>query len=207
VKFCGITRIEDARLAVDLGVDALGFVFYENSPRYIAPEDATNIIRRLPPLVSKVGLFVDASHDEIARVLSQVPIDLVQFHGTESAAACELVGRPYVKAVRMAEGVDLAAEAARFASATALLLDAYADGVAGGTGAVFEWERVPNAFSKPIILAGGLNASNVASAIAAVEPYAIDVSTGIESDKGVKDPAKMAEFMLEVTGIERNLNH
>lgn len=207
VKFCGITRIEDARLAVELGVDGLGFVFYKDSPRYIAAEDAADIIRQLPPLVSKVGLFVDAVYDDVANILAHVPIDIVQFHGAESAADCDCAARPYVKAVRMACGVDLAAEAVRFASATALLVDAYDESIVGGTGSVFEWKRVPAALPKPIILAGGLNASNVASAVATVKPYAIDVSSGIESDKGIKDPGKMVEFMREVTRIERHPKH
>jgi phosphoribosylanthranilate isomerase len=198
VKFCGITRFEDARLAVELGVDALGFVFYEKSPRYISTADAADIIRRLPPLVSKVGLFVDAKSEDVASVLAAVPIDVVQFHGAESAADCERVGRPYVKAVRMSDTVDLAAEAARFTAAAALLVDAYDADLVGGTGAVFEWSRVPAGLAKPIILAGGLDASNVGRAIATVKPYAVDVSSGIEREKGIKDPAKMQEFMREV---------
>jgi len=198
VKFCGITRFEDAQLAVELGVDALGFVFYEKSPRYVAAEDAAAIIRQLPPLICKVGLFVDADPGDIAKLLADVPIDVVQFHGEESAAECDLAGRPYVKAVRMSAGVDLAVEAARFPGAAALLVDAYDTDIVGGTGNAFEWTRVPAMISKPIILAGGLNAANVARAISTVRPYAVDVSTGIERDKGIKDPVKMSEFMKEV---------
>lgn len=199
VKFCGITRLEDAHLAVELGVDALGFVFYDKSPRYIAAERAAQIIRRLPPFVTMVGLFVDASAQEIARILSDVPIDVVQYHGAESADVCRRAGRRYVKAVRMSETVDLAAEAARYADAAALLVDAYDAEVVGGTGAVFEWSRVPAGLAKPVILAGGLEASNIGRAIDTVKPYAVDVSTGIEREKGIKDPAKMREFMQEVT--------
>ncbi len=198
VKFCGITRFEDAQLAVELGVDALGFVFYEKSPRYVGAEDAAEIIRRLPPLVCKVGLFVDADPDDVAALLADVPIDVVQFHGEESAVECGLAGRPYIKAVRMSEGVDLAAEAARFPGAAALLVDAYDAEIVGGTGNAFEWTRVPAMVAKPIILAGGLDAANVARAIATVRPYVVDVSTGIERDKGIKDPVKMSAFMQEV---------
>jgi phosphoribosylanthranilate isomerase len=198
VKFCGITRSEDAQIAVELGVDALGFVFQKKSPRYIAAGAAAQIVRHLPPLVTKVGLFVDADAEYVARVIAEVPIDLVQFHGSESPAFCERAGRPYVKAVRMSQSADLALEAARYGSASALLVDAYDADVAGGTGTVFEWERVPGDLAKPVILAGGLDASNVARAIETVRPFAVDVSTGIEREKGVKDRAKMQEFMQEV---------
>jgi phosphoribosylanthranilate isomerase len=198
VKFCGITRYEDARLAVELGVDALGFVFYEKSPRYISVEDAAEIIRRLPPFVCKVGLFVNACFDDVARILGHAAIDVVQFHGEEPAAVCELAGRPYVKALRVSAELDLTTEAARFASAAALLIDSYDTDLIGGTGNVFDWARVPATLPKPIILAGGLDASNVARAIETVKPYAVDVSSGIERDKGIKDPAKMLQFMNEV---------
>jgi phosphoribosylanthranilate isomerase len=198
VKFCGITRFDDAQLAVELGVDALGFVFYEKSPRYVAAGEAAEIIRRLPPLVCKVGLFVDAHPDEVTKILADVPIDVVQFHGEESAAECDRAGRPYIKVVRMSDGVDLAAEAARFPGAAALLIDAYDAETVGGTGNAFDWTRVPAMVPKPIVLAGGLDASNVARAIATVRPYAVDVSSGIERDKGIKDPVKMSEFMQEV---------
>ncbi len=199
VKFCGITQFDDARLAVELGVDALGFVFYDKSPRCISVGTAADIVRQLPPLVCKVGLFVNANPNDVAGVVTEVPLDLVQFHGEESAEQCDRLGRPYVKAVRMSPGLDLLAEAERFASAAALLVDAFDPVVFGGTGNAFEWGRVPQGVPKPIILAGGLDASNVARAIEVVRPYAVDVSSGIERDKGIKDHAKMQAFMQEVT--------
>lgn len=186
-------------MAVQLGVDALGFVFYAASPRCIGVTEAANIIRRLPPLVCKVGLFVNADIDDVARIAAEVPLDLVQFHGEEAAEECDRLGRPYVKALRMAPGMDLLGEASRFAGAVALLVDAYDPDVFGGSGNPFEWDRVPERVPKPIILAGGLDSSNVARAIATVKPYAVDVSSGIERDKGIKDQVKMQEFMREVT--------
>lgn len=198
VKFCGITRYEDARLAVELGVDALGFVFYEESPRYVSVDEAADIIRQLPPFVSTVGLFVNASFGEVASIVDAAGIDIVQFHGEETAADCERIGRPYVKALRMSDEIDLVVEADRYPTAAALLIDSYDPMVAGGTGAAFEWTRVPATLRQPIILAGGLDAANVAHAIASVQPYAVDVSTGIEFDKGIKDPVKMRKFMQRV---------
>lgn len=198
VKFCGITRYEDARLAVELGVDALGFVFYEESPRYVSVDEAADIIRQLPPFVSTVGLFVNASFGEVASIVDDAGIDIVQFHGEETAAECERIGRPYVKALRMSDEIDLVVEADRYPTAAALLIDSYDPTVAGGTGAAFEWTRVPATLRQPIILAGGLDAANVAHAIASVQPYAVDVSTGIEFDKGIKDPVKMRKFMQRV---------
>ena len=198
VKFCGITRYEDARLAVELGVDALGFVFYEESPRYVSVDEAADIIRQLPPFVSTVGLFVNASFGEVASIVDAAGIDIVQFHGEETAAECERIGRPYVKALKMSDEIDLVIEADRYPTAAALLIDSYDPTVAGGTGAAFEWTRVPETLRQPIILAGGLDAANVARAIASVQPYAVDVSTGIEFDKGIKDPVKMRKFMQRV---------
>ncbi len=198
VKFCGITRYEDARLAVELGVDALGFVFYEESPRYVSVDEAADIIRQLPPFVSTVGLFVNASFGEVASIVAAAGIDIVQFHGAETAAECERIGRPYVKALKMSDEIDLVIEADRYPTAAALLIDSYDPTVAGGTGAAFEWTRVPATLRQPIILAGGLDAANVARAIASVQPYAVDVSTGIEFDKGIKDPVKMRKFMQRV---------
>ncbi len=199
VKFCGITRVDDAKMAVELGVDALGFVFYPESPRCIGVAEAVDITRQLPPMVCKVGLFVNANVDDVANIVTEVPLDLVQFHGEESVQECESLRRPYVKAARMSPGLDLLAEADRFAGAVALLVDAFDPSKFGGTGNPFEWDRVPRRLRKPIILAGGLDASNVARAIKEVNPYAVDVSSGIERDKGIKDHAKMQAFMREVS--------
>ena len=203
VKFCGITQYEDAAAAVALGVDALGFVFYGASPRNIAVAQAAAIIAKLPPLVCKVGLFVDAGIESVRTVLEAVPIDIVQFHGNETANECEQAGRPYIKAIRMAPEVDLHAEAERYANASALLLDAYTTDAVGGTGLAFDWARIPRNLSRPIILAGGLSSANVAAAIKVVGPYAVDVSSGVERSKGIKDPDKMKQFMIEVNSVER----
>lgn len=199
VKFCGITRVDDAKMAVELGVDALGFVFYPESPRCIGVAEAVDITRQLPPMVCKVGLFVNANVDDVASIVAEVPLDLVQFHGEESVQECESLRRPYVKAARMSPELDLLAEADRFTGAVALLVDSFDPAKFGGTGNPFEWDRVPQGLRKPIILAGGLDASNVARAIKEVNPYAVDVSSGIEDDEGIKDHAKMRAFMREVS--------
>jgi phosphoribosylanthranilate isomerase len=202
VKFCGITRLEDALAAISLGVDALGFVFYQSSPRYISPANARAIIDQLPPFTSIVGLFVDTDRDSLAATLAETRIDIVQFHGNETATQCEQAQvRAYVKALRMAPGIDLGSEIARYSQAQAILLDNYDEKMMGGTGTAFDWKRLPPSISKPVILAGGLEASNIGEAIKATRPYAVDVSSGIESQYGIKDLAKMREFMNEVAKV------
>jgi phosphoribosylanthranilate isomerase len=198
VKICGLTRPEDAREAARLGADAIGLVFYPPSPRAVGVAAAQAVLRDLPPFVTVVGLFVDPSEDEVRGVLDQVPLDLLQFHGEEPPEVCACYGRPWIKAIRMREGVDLWRLRRRYAGARALLLDAYQPGVAGGTGIRFDWARIPPGLGGEIILAGGLTPETVAAAIRAVRPYAVDVSGGVESAKGVKDPAKMAAFLREV---------
>lgn len=198
IKFCGITQLSDALEAVRLGVDALGFVFYPASPRNIEIDKAAEIMAQLPAFVSCVGLFVDASQEFIQQVLQSTAIDTLQFHGDETAEECQSYGWPYLKAIRMRQDINLESVATEYSSASALLLDTYAQGVAGGTGETFDWERIPSSLSKPIILAGGLSVENVASAIQTVKPYAVDVSGGIEQAKGIKDAAKMAAFVNEV---------
>ncbi len=202
IKVCGITRPEDAQHAAALGVDAIGLVFYKPSPRAVTVEQATAVAAVLPPFVSVVGLFVNATRDELHNVLEQVPIDLLQFHGDESPEDCEGYNRPFIKALRMCDGIDLQVEASRFTSASGLLLDAYQPGVPGGTGESFEWSRVSDVnkrgLGKPIILAGGLTSANVGEAISIVKPYAVDVSGGVESEKGIKDYSKMAEFVAAI---------
>ena len=153
-------------------------------------------------MVSKVGLFVNESLDEVAKIVAAVPLDVVQFHGEESAQECDRLGHPYVKAIRMSLEVDLIEEANRYAGAAALLIDAFEPDLFGGTGTPFEWVRIPNRLPKPVILAGGLDPTNVARAIKTVNPFGLDVSSGIERDKGIKDPAKMRDFMQEVTRFE-----
>jgi phosphoribosylanthranilate isomerase len=198
VKVCGITRVEDALNAVESGADAIGFVFYEKSPRYITVEKAVEIAKSLPPFVSIVALFVNATDEEVRSVLDTVPVDILQFHGEESPKSCKAFGWPYVKAIRMRDGVDLVQLSNDYADASALLLDSFIEGTQGGTGQIFDWSRVPSDLNKPIILAGGLSAENVADAISEVSPYAVDVSGGVEIEKGIKDAAKIEEFIQEV---------
>lgn len=198
VKICGIRNLETALVAAEMGADAIGLVFYERSPRFVTPEQADNICKHLPPFVNKVGLFVNAASDTIYPILEQVKLDTIQFHGDEPADFCHQFGIPYIKAVRMQAGVDLHSIMSEYANASAILLDAYVKGVEGGTGKNFDWSLIPKNFGKPIILAGGLNAGNVKLAIQQVSPYGVDVSGGVESEKGLKDPAKIKEFIREV---------
>lgn len=198
VKICGITRIEDGLAAADAGADAIGLVFYARSPRSVSIETAMDICRELPPLVNKVALFVDAREADIRAVMEQVPIDLIQFHGDECSADCGTFGRPYIKAVSMREGVDISAYARTYKDAAGLLLDTYNADVKGGSGESFNWERFPADVDRPLILAGGLDADNICEAIQQTHPYAVDVSSGVEIDKGIKDAAKIARFIAEV---------
>jgi phosphoribosylanthranilate isomerase len=197
-KICGITRLEDALLAIAAGADALGFVFYPPSPRAVTVAQAQAIITRLPPFVTTVGLFVNAKRSELSELLSLVPLDLLQFHGDETPADCAGFSRPYIKALRVKPGDDIAQLAAPYAQASGILLDTFVSGIPGGTGAAFDWSLVPRNFAKPIILAGGLTAQNVFAAIEQVQPYAVDVSGGVEASKGTKDPVQLAMFLREV---------
>lgn len=205
VKICGITRPEDALVAAVAGADAIGLVFVDASPRRIDPAAARAIVAGLPPFVSVVGLFADAPAERVRAVLGQVPLDLIQFHGRETPEACRAFGRPYIKAVRMDSGTDVRAEAGRFADAAGLLLDSFHPQLAGGTGETFDWARVPRDLGRPLILAGGLTPDNVAAAIAAVRPYAVDVSSGVELSKGIKDAAKIAAFISGVRDGEAGI--
>ena len=206
IKFCGITRESDALDAVALGADALGFVFHPPSPRYVASAVASAIVAKLPPFVSAVGLFVDVPLSDVRRIAADVQLDMVQFHGEESAAYCREYGAPYLKAVRLESGLTLEAATLAYVGARALLLDSYHPLLAGGTGQSFDWSLIPVRRDKPIVLAGGLDATNVARAIHAVRPYAVDVSGGIEVTKGVKDYGKMQAFVAEVHAVERELS-
>lgn len=197
-KICGITRIEDALSAAEAGADAIGLVFYAKSPRAVSVQQARTIIAALPPFVTTVGLFVDASRQELEEILAAVPLDLLQFHGDESPAFCEALQRPYIKALRVKPGDDLAAQVAAYGQASGVLLDTYVPGIPGGTGEAFDWSLVPQGLNKPIILAGGLVAENVAAAIRQVRPYAVDVSGGVEAGKGIKDAEKIRAFMRAV---------
>lgn len=198
VKICGITSQEDALHVVNAGADAIGLVFYAPSPRAVTLEQAKKITEAVPAFVTVVGLFVNAEKAEIEKIIAEVGIDLIQFHGDESAEFCRQFNRPYIKAVRVKPDTNLVQYAQEFFDAKALLLDAYAEGVPGGTGKSFDWDLIPKKLAKPIILAGGLNAENVAQAIHAVQPYAVDVSGGVEIRKGVKDAQKIQQFMQQV---------
>lgn len=195
VKICGITRLEDVQAACRAGADALGFVFYEKSPRHVSIYTAAMLVRALPPFVQSVGLFVDAQPDFIERVLRAVPLDVLQFHGNESPAACARYGRPWIKAVRVNPESDLLKCAADFDAARGLLLDAFVPGVPGGTGERFDWKLIPEGMPKPIVLSGGLTPDNVAEAVRSVRPWAVDVSSGVEASKGIKDALKVARFI------------
>ncbi len=200
VKICGITRVEDALAAAAAGADAIGLVFAEASPRCVSADQARTIAAALPPFVTVVGLFVDAPAARIRELLGRVPLDLLQFHGRETPDQCRGFGRPYIKAIAMQDGVDAADVARRYAGAAGLLFDAFDPQLAGGSGQVFDWARVPYDLDRPVILAGGLTPDNVAAAVRAVRPYAVDVSTGVEQSKGIKDAAKIAAFIRNAAG-------
>ncbi|MBI5437377.1 MAG: phosphoribosylanthranilate isomerase [Nitrosomonadales bacterium] len=202
VKICGITRVEDALAAAHSGADAIGLVFYEHSPRHVSIAQAAQLASALPPFVTTVGLFVNADAVFVREVLAQVSLDVLQFHGDETPEYCAQFAKPYLKAIRVKAGVDLLQCAARFRSAKSLLLDAYIEGIHGGTGAVFEWSLIPEELRSQIILSGGLDESNVAVAISQVRPYAVDVSSGVEAEKGIKDARKIERFMHEVMRID-----
>lgn len=197
-KICGITRIEDALAAAEAGADAIGLVFYARSPRAVDVGQARAIIAALPPFVTTVGLFVNATRCELNEILEAVPLDLLQFHGDETPQDCEGYQRPWIKALRVRPGDDLEAACQLYAGARGILLDTYVPGVPGGTGEAFDWSLVPARLSKPVILAGGLSADNVGQAIAQVRPYAVDVSGGVEQAKGIKDAAKIEAFLQAV---------
>jgi phosphoribosylanthranilate isomerase len=195
IKICGITSVEDALAVVDAGADALGLVFYPASPRAVAVAQARQIALAVGPFVSVTGLFVDADPEFVNAVLAQVPLHLLQFHGDESVSYCESFTRPYMKAIRMRPELDVNAAVAAYSSASGILLDAYRPGVPGGTGETFDWARVPQAISTPLVLAGGLTPANVAEAISATRVYGVDVSGGVESAPGKKDHNKLTAFI------------
>ena len=200
VKICGITRIEDGLAAAAAGADAIGLVFYPPSPRAVTIEQAREIVMVMPPFVTVTALFVDAARDEIRQVLESVPVDLLQFHGNESPRDCEGFGRSYIKAVAMRDGIDLDVICRDYASASGILVDAWHPEVPGGSGESFDWDRLPPSLEKPLILAGGLTPANVADAVRRVQPWAVDVSTGVEQEKGIKDPERVRQFIKGVQG-------
>lgn len=202
IKICGITREQDALAAARCGVNAIGLVFYAQSPRCVAPARAAQLMRALPPFVMSVGLFVDAAANDVHQTLAAARVDLLQFHGDETPVYCRQFGVPYLKALRVRPGLDLLQYARDYHDARALLLDAYVEGTHGGTGATFDWALIPQNLPLPVVLSGGLTPENVTAAVQAVKPWAVDVSSGVEipglANKGIKDAAKIAAF---VTGV------
>ena len=198
VKMCGITRSQDGLAAAEAGADAIGLVFYAKSPRNVGLDQAASIVRVLPPFVTTVALFVNPQQSEVEAVLRQVRPDVLQFHGEETPEFCRSFGVPYMKAARVRPQTDLLQFAAIYADAQGLLLDAWSETGHGGTGERFDWNMIPEHVPKPIILAGGLSPANVGRAIELVHPWAVDVSSGIEVAKGIKDAARIAAFMKEV---------
>lgn len=195
VKVCGITSVADARSAVDAGADAIGLVFYDPSPRAVSIEQARSIAASVGPFVTVVGLFVDAQESFVRKVLANVSLHVLQFHGNETREFSEQFQRPYMKAIRMRPELDVMQEIDKYPTASAILLDAYRPGVPGGTGETFDWQRVPQTTSRHIVLAGGLTPENVAAAVRATRVYGVDVSGGVESSPGQKDPRKVAQFI------------
>lgn len=204
IKICGLTREADVDAAVAAGADAIGFVFYPPSPRHVTPERAAELARRIPPFVDVVGLFVNADPAAVLATCASVPLNLLQFHGDEDAAYCRQFSRPYLRAARVRPGLDLVEFAGSFPEARGLLLDAFVEGYGGG-GHVFDWTLIPPALPGYLLLSGGLNADNVAAAIERVRPDAVDVSSGVESGKGIKDHAKIAAFVAAVRKADDRL--
>jgi len=198
IKICGMTRPEDAEIAASAGADALGLVFYDKSPRAVGLACALEIAATLPPFVSLVGLFVNALPQYIESVLSVLRLDVLQFHGEETPAQCARYNQPYIKVARVTPHLDLLQYAVEYVGARALLVDAYVEGVHGGTGQSFDWTLVPQKRPLPIILSGGLTPNNVVAAMQAVKPWAVDVSSGVESSPGIKDPVLIREFIRGV---------
>lgn len=206
IKICGITRPEDARAAVSCGADAIGLVFYPKSPRSVTIDQAREIAAVVPPFVSLVALFVDESAKAIYQVLKSVPVSLIQFHGREDAAFCRQFQRPWVKALRMKPGMDLQAQCRHYKGAAGLLLDAFQEGVPGGTGKTFDWSLAEGALPMPWVLAGGLDADNVGQAVRLLQPGAVDVSGSVEASHGIKDLEKISQFVAAVRAADMDLD-
>ncbi|MDK9557756.1 phosphoribosylanthranilate isomerase [Marinobacter sp. M216] len=198
VKICGLTRVEDIEAAVKAGADALGLVFYEPSPRSVSIVQAAELARHVPAFVAVVGLFVNPTKDEVREVLDRVPLDLLQFHGDESAEFCAQFGRRWIKAIRVRQGREIQAAFTDYSQASGLLVDAWDPDRFGGTGQSFNWDLIPSDRPMPLILAGGLSSDNVSRAVEQVKPWAVDVSGGVEQSKGIKDIEKISDFIKEV---------
>lgn len=197
IKICGLTRPQDLEAAIHLGADAVGFVFYPPSPRYLGLVQAKELAIRVPPFVTRVGLFVNTEPQQVRNILAEVPLDLLQFHGEEDAGYCAQFGLPYLKAARVRPGVDLLEFARTYASAQGILLDAWVEAY-GGVGQSFDWSLIPSNLPVPMILSGGLHVDNVGEAVMKIKPWAVDVSSGVESAKGIKDADKIAAFISAV---------
>ena len=202
IKICGITNLDDANAAVTAGADAIGLVFHRESPRYIDIEAAAVLRKALPAFVTVTALFMDESQSDVADVMDQVAPDCLQFHGSERPDFCALWQRPYIKAIPMASDMDARAYAGQYAAAQGFLFDSHGAGRQGGSGDTFDWSKIPSSFPYPLILAGGLTPHNVAEAVARVHPYAVDVSSGVESSRGVKSPQLIAQFCKEVIRVD-----
>lgn len=201
IKICGLTRAEDVQAAVEAGADAIGLVFYPPSPRFVAFERAADLAALVPPFVTTVGLFVNPDPAYVQQALAQVPLQLLQFHGDEPEGLCAGFGRPWIKAARVRPGIDLVEFSVSHPSASGLLLDAFVEGYGGG-GRVFDWSLIPEHLGRPLILSGGLDPDNVAEAVRRVRPWAVDVSSGVESGKGIKDAARIAAFVAGVRNAD-----
>ena len=195
VKICGITRVEDAAAAAAHGADAIGLIFYRPSPRDVAPERAREIVAATPAFVTTVAVFVNPTREEVETVIRESGVNLLQFHGDEPPEFCSGFSRPYIKAARLRPGLDLLKYLSPYAAARAWMLDSFHEDLWGGTGGAFDWSLVPRDAAKPVVLSGGLTSDNVANAVKRVRPYAVDVSTGVEVSKGIKDAAKIAAFI------------
>ena len=200
IKICGITHLDDALKAIEFGADAIGLIFVEKSPRYASLTDARFIAESLPPFVTVVGLFMDASEETVREALKVVPLNLLQFHGDESPEFCEQFELPYIKVLKMRENVNVVSFAQEYPNAAGILLDTYSK-AGGGSGQTFDWNLIPDDVPLPLILAGGLNPDNVASAVETVKPYAVDVSSGVESEPAIKDHKKIEQFIKEVQRV------
>ena len=201
IKICGLTDPENSKQIASLDIHAIGLVFFNESPRAVSIGQANEIIQELPPFINKVGLFVNASNNFVDQVLNSVNIDTIQFHGDESSSDCSQFQIPFIKAIRMREGTDLLIQAEEFSSAAGLLLDSFEEDSYGGTGKSFDWNLIRDRIGLPIILAGGLNKDNVISAIEKTQPYAIDISSGVELEKGIKD----IEMVKDIIKLVKNL--
>lgn len=203
IKICGITRPEDAKAVVDHDADALGFIFWPNSPRYIEPAKARSIVRDAGPFVSTVGVFVNPSREEVERAMHDSGISMLQFHGEETADFCALFGRPYIKAFKVGQASNLIKSVQPYETASGWMFDAFDERRVGGTGETFDWNLIPGSLARPLVLSGGLNAGNIVEAIRRVKPFAVDVSSGVEAGKGIKDAAKIAAFIQGVRNADQ----